>query len=399
MGERMPVRRRIGVMISSRNMDLIPFADGQAALSEVRKQLKAEIETERLFGENLFEVWINEDPPAAPDAYNNWWDECISQVRSADIVLIFYNGRSGSVKGSGSVGICHAEFKEALDLAPKKTRIIAVNPPKEPTGSDADRSFQRYVVEQGRFWAQVATGEELIRESKKALRDAVARMVELGTREARKGRYNRGQALDWSKLDLRARMAAMEAAAANALAAVRGARQVEHGVTLPMSGSPVLVAVHAIPGSPSLAAARELIGRPHLRDHTWWTYLGSDVGGPVHVVACQKNVTESQAMSILGFPDATFVPTDFGVNVADEVQKAQLLFVKDCRDVEATSIGVQRLLDWLGETGESDTVAQRAAARRAIVEAVVAAQEPATAPGKQIKHRKAGRPKDARHVG
>jgi hypothetical protein len=62
----------------------------------------------------------------------------------------------------------------------------------------------------------------------------------------------------------------------------------------------------------------------------------------VHVIACHKGVTENQAVGLLGFPDATIVTPAFGVYVADNVQKIQLILLANCRDESSTRYAVQR---------------------------------------------------------
>jgi hypothetical protein len=58
----MAVSSKIKVMISSRCDDRFP-ARTRTSLTDVRRELKTEIESAGLFGKNLFEVWINEEPP------------------------------------------------------------------------------------------------------------------------------------------------------------------------------------------------------------------------------------------------------------------------------------------------------------------------------------------------
>jgi hypothetical protein len=57
----------------------------------------------------------------------------------------------------------------------------------------------------------------------------------------------------------------------------------------------------------SVAAAREVVGQPHLSDHALYDNLKKPHGGPVHLIACHKGATEAQARTMLGFPDATVV--------------------------------------------------------------------------------------------
>ncbi len=122
----------------------------------------------------------------------------------------------------------------------------------------------------------------------------------------------------------------------------------------------------------STAAARELVGQPFLRDHDTCSALSDGIGGPVHLIACQKGVTESQALKQLGFPDAVVVTAPFGVYVADDVQKIQMVFIANCRDETTTRHHVQRLLQWLDEQGEDRRLAKRALSRRLIADLIAA---------------------------
>jgi hypothetical protein len=111
-----------------------------------------------------------------------------------------------------------------------------------------------------------------------------------------------------------------------------------------------------------------MVGQPFLKDHLYEKALTG--GGPVHLIGCHKSVTEAQAMKLLGFPDATVVTTQFGVYVADNVQKIQLVLVANCRDEANTRHGVQRFFEWLEQTGEGEQLAERAAARARIVKSI-----------------------------
>jgi hypothetical protein len=51
-------------------------------------------------------------------------------------------------------------------------------------------------------------------------------------------------------------------------------------------------------------------------------------------------------------------------------QKIQLLLVANCRDESMTRHGVQRVFDWLEQTGEDSRLAERAAARARIVRTI-----------------------------
>lgn len=73
---------------------------------------------------------------------------------------------------------------------------------------------------------------------------------------------------------------------------------------------------------------------------------------------------------MLGFPDATVVSSEFGIYVADDVQKVQFVFLKNCRDESSLRHSQQRFFEWLDQTGESERLAKRAASRRKIIRAI-----------------------------
>jgi len=73
-----------------------------------------------------------------------------------------------------------------------------------------------------------------------------------------------------------------------------------------LASAKILLVVNAIPAALTISAAREMVGRPFLRDHLHVPSLVSAVG-PVHLIGCNRGATESQALQLLGFPDATVV--------------------------------------------------------------------------------------------
>jgi len=371
----MPQVAPIYVMISSRNAAAIRFEGEERTLSDVRRRLKEEIEAERLFGERLFDVYINEQEPP-PHAGMDLWELSLKTVEDADILLVLYSGDAGWTRDDHSIGICHAEVQRALNTQPGKMHVVRL-PVRDGADPDRDRIFREAMETAARQAPLAETGEEVIAECKRALARAVPAMVHLGVREARRGRYDTGEALDWSRMDFTRRRREMEATVRQGLARRRGAEKVEmdgqDAVVVPLDGVRVLFACHAVPAAMTVAAAREMVGRPHLRDHDWvplMEALGDNVVGPVHLIACNRGVSETQAMGIIGFPDTTVVRPPFGVWVADEVQKIQFVMVRDCRDRTATLHGVQRFFEWLAQADESARLTGRARSRRRIVEAI-----------------------------
>jgi hypothetical protein len=112
-----------------------------------------------------------------------------------------------------------------------------------------------------------------------------------------------------------------------------------------------------------------MVGRPFLRDHLLASSLKVAVG-PVHLIGCNRGATESQALQLLGFPDATVVAAPFGIYVADDVQKAQFVLLSNCRDETATRHALQRFIEWLDIAGEAADLVERARSRKRIVQII-----------------------------
>jgi hypothetical protein len=368
---------RIRVMISSRCKDYVA-ADGSAfALSKARQALRQQINEVQLFDQQLFECWINEYEPSKP-ATRDVWDECLHEIRRAHIVIVLYNGDAGWAGEGSNIGICHAELEASLFSGRDRTYVIQL--PPSPASTERDKRFQRFVERELSFSAtRAASASDAITNVHQTLVEAVSRLARGGATLLRRESFALGEALEWSKLDYGARKLAMESACLDALAERMGRRRdpktEARAIRVKIARSEVLFIAHAIPAAASVAAARELVGKPFLSDYR---HVADDdaVCGPVHLILCQKSTTEKQATDLLGFPDATVVTTTFGVYLADPVQKIQLMLLANCRDATSTSFAVQRLFDWLDRSGERDAMLRRARSRRKIVGAIRKELEP-----------------------
>lgn len=366
--------RKVKVMISSRARSQVAFDGRKVKLTELRREIKSWFEKLELFGSPLFEVTINEDAPASSGA-EDFWQWSLREIREADIILVLYNGDAGFAIADLDIGICHAELMEAMNRAQAKVRLITL-PLITPSGKSKERNerFQAYVARQRLFSPPKTTLEGARAAVADALRDAIGELVQLGVMAAAHSEFIDRSSLEWDLLDFRSRQAAMTLTIHDALAARPGAFECADGVALSVLGRSVVFRCNAVPAAMSVAAAREMVGQPFLEDyrHAEEIKASQATGGPIHLIACHKGVTEAQAMRILGFPDATIVTTEFGIYVADDVNKIQMVFIRNCRNETTTRHGVQRLFAWLERAGEGERLAGRAESRLRIVGAVAA---------------------------
>lgn len=368
----MATSSKIKIMISSRCNDQFPPGKGPT-LSAIRRQLKTEIEAVEVFGKKAFEVWINEETPPKAATWNSS-EVCLEAVKDCDILLVISNGHAGWAKAPGDIGICHAELMEALSRAPGKVWYISLGNIASGDKDQITRNelFQKYTKAQSLFrGAEIATVPELKVRVREALHEAIITLTQRGVRESSEGKFHSGEALDWSRLDFAGRQREMIRVIHETLKARPGAIDISSAVSLPIFGVSVFFMPTAIPAALTVSSAREMVGQPFLRDHEAHTKLSAKKAkGPVHLIACHKGVTEAQALRLLGFPDATVVAAPFGVYVADDVQKIQMILVANCRDETTTRYGVQRAFEWLEQTGEGARLAKRATSRTKIIETI-----------------------------
>ena len=362
------------VMISSRCLDKFPRGRGGKKLSEIRKELKKEIEKLKVFGRPVFEVWINEEQDPKGGKWNSW-EVCLQAVRDCDILIVLSNGNAGWAKQGGEIGIVHAEMMTGLNQAPGKVRVIDLGniPIKRTDEGKRNKRFQDYVKRRSLFHGgTVTTLVDLKSRVKEALYDALISLAQAGVRESSRGDSDFGDALSWIHLNFEARELVMRDVLRTAIKERKGSQQIGDNVIVKLAGKRVLFVTHAIPAALSIGPAKEMVGQPFLRDYQYFKFLKKqNCGGPVHIIACQKTATEAQAIKLLGFPDATVVSTSFGVFVADNIQKVQFAFIVNCHDETTTRHGVQRFFEWLAQSSEEDLVAVRAKARARIVSTIV----------------------------
>jgi hypothetical protein len=305
----------------------------------------------------------------APGAEGNVWQDSQREVKRSHILLVLYTGEAGWAKSDEGIGICHAEFEAAMNTSPDKVRIIKLPDAKPKNKQEAERNerFKEYVEKIMPMRSEATTGEAAIKEAKRALRQAVAELTIRGAKRTRGAKFDYGAALDWSRLDFGERQHQMINALKEGLMGRKGT--IEEGNNLFVSAFDKLVFIrcNAIPASTNVPSAREMVGQPFLHDYRFVHLFDDDRVGPVHLIACSRTISEAQAMKQLGFPDATIVTTSFGVYVADNIQKIQLIFLANCRDKTNTLLRVDEVFRWLNKSGEEERLVKRATARKNII--------------------------------
>jgi hypothetical protein len=369
--------KTLTVMISSRCDDKFPSSRGNSrSLTAIRKVLKQHIEDEQIFGVASFEVWINEYTPSQSGKTDSW-ETCLNAARKCDIFIALYNGNAGwARKEDSDIGICHAELKTALDHAPGKVFSISIAEKDHiaTLTSPIHKRFQEFFASQNLFRGGGVHNEaELGERVRQTMQEAVVSLARQGVREASRGRYHMGEALDWSRLDCSRRQEIMVAVLRDALGErADGNTKIDaQAAVLKIGNEKVSFIVSGIPAALSVAAAREMVGQPFLRDHRHQELLNKNKSkGPVHIVGCHRAITEAQALRILGFPDATVISAPFGIYTVDDIQKIQMVFITNCRDETTTRHGLQRFFEWLEQTGEDKNLVKRATSRKKIVDAL-----------------------------
>ena len=376
----------IKVMISSRCSDKIKLYGEEQEYSILRREIKKAIIFQKLFKEQFFDVWINEDSNASPGDHDTT-EVCLQKVDWADLLIVLFNGNAGWISAEPNIGICHDEFRRAWDTDRSKILVIKLPGAKENASKSAqNKTFYDFVESLNRFrGGDVKDGDEAIKKVLETLHETIINIFRRGKSEALGGRSDLGQALDWSLKDYSSRQKAIQSVIKDSLdfSSIPIPDFSECGVYLKRNGSikdetpkdhMVLALIHAIPDSMSVAAAREMVGRPFYRDYDYCDYLSGKnkvkAIGPIHFIGCYKNVTETQVRNLVGLPDIVLIASDFGVYMHDKVHHTQLVFLAGCRDKPDTQDTVAKFLDWLKDSGETSMIITSAYSRKEIITAI-----------------------------
>ena len=137
----------------------------------------------------------------------------MSQVMKADILLCIYTGEGGWAKDKGDIGICQGELETGFNKEPSKVFIINA---ENALASSIDKTepknkrMRDFVNKTNRFYNSSSSKEEILIAAKAIVAEATINLAKMGRREARKGKYNFGEALDWSRMNFIERKYAIE---------------------------------------------------------------------------------------------------------------------------------------------------------------------------------------------
>ncbi len=361
-------------MISSRCSDIIKVGKCEISFTDLRDFALTELEKEKFLGHDIFDVVISEKIIEPSD--DTSWNKCLKEIRDSDIVLVWFAGHEGYKDKGKTIGICHAEFIEAIQSNPSKVFLVDFR--KLKILYSDKREMKIDVKEKSEFaldvtkrdkWIQkielsTATTidnlkSETLSKCKEIIRSGITEFVLKGSASMRQTNHQFGEGLQWSKLNYRFRQEAIF-------------HYVQKAVNSFLSQTdfkPIAQAckVHALPDAMSVAEARELVGRPYLKD---LEHLGSLISGPVHIVGVYKNATESQVRDIIGHQDVAIIQESYGFYVWDLVNHIQLVYLSNCKDPELTTLKVQEFFTWLRVNDETRYIIDRAQRRFEILKVI-----------------------------
>ena len=377
---------QIRVMVSSAVKEEV----GSVALSDVRKRLAARLRALQVGGTAVMRPWLSEEQGAL-DPTETTWDTCIREARRCDIFVALYTGNAGWVRDHLGIGICHAEWQAAYEANPTKVRVVLIKGPafekvrsEVATPRSANRRFLDDLDE--RWQARASARDEIVDRAYEAVWLAATELVRAGKRAGSRGKNLLGASLKWANLDFERREEEMLKALDDALVGDDGAGQVlgqvdpaapgsaatrPRGVVRTLGGAKVAFITHAVPGPFAVPEARSSLGQPFREERALLGQLESaGAVGPIHVIAVQQNVTESQVRKFMGRPDALVAAQSFGVFASDDAAYVQALFLANCRDPSRVVNAFSMAYEWWQLAGLEQALAERATARTAILRAL-----------------------------
>lgn len=366
--------KKIKLMISSRCSDLIQIGTEEISFTGLRDHILEELEKETFLGDPIFDVVISERIIEPAD--DTSWNNCLKEIVDSDLVLVWLTGHEGYKDPGKSMGICYAEYIEALQSNPYKVFILDFRQLKllyaDKTEITADvktkSDFALDVAKRDKWLQRIriskcTTLDELKLEVKKKcseiVRSGITEFVLTGSKALRQVNHQFGEGLQWSKLNYRFRKEA-----------------IQHYVQKTINNflnEPDFIQiknaciVHALPDAMSVPEARELVGRPYLKDLEHLKVIDK---GPIHFIGVYKNATESQLRDVIGHQDVAIIQESFGFYVWDLINHIQLVYITNCKDPEVTTLRTQDFFTWLRIHDETNYIIDRAVRRLEILRTI-----------------------------
>ncbi len=364
---------KLTIFLSSRNNDqvIINSVPGDS-LTEIRKFLKKEIESVKLFGKDFFDIRINEDFGAdtSTDSYN----QCLEEVRKSDFLVALYNGSAGWAPEGSEVGICQAELEEALNVSTRKTAIIDISTffslkLVDPEEIKRNILFRKYIEELNTFTNPLKLAErnqsnegfkrELLASLSNVIYRHIIRRIQLSNIY-----YNIAGdnliSLNWKKLKYSERDANIRNILQRLVSANPDFNTLEFRV-------------FSIPDNMSVVDARAFTGRPFLKDQDLIQIpkKGTKIKyGPVHFIGVYGNATEIQVKNLIGFPDVSTMRDDFGIYIWEQNSHVQSIFLTECKTPSAIDAKFQLFYNWCRSNREYQNIKKRAQARYHILKSI-----------------------------
>lgn len=366
--------KKIKLMISSRCSDLIKIGKEEISFTDLRDYILNELEKETFLGDTIFDVVISEKIIAPAD--DTSWNKCLKEIIDSDIVLIWFTGHEGYKDRGKSIGICFAEYIEALQSNPSKVYILDFRKLKllyadKTEIKDVVKLKSEFALEVSKKdkWLQkteiskctslAKLKEEVKNKCYTTTRASITNFVLTGSQTLRQINHQFGEGLQWSKLNYRFRQEAIKhylQKAINKFLVELDFKQLQNACIL-----------HALPDAMSVAEARELVGRPYLND---LAHLSAKSIGPIHFIGVYKNATESQLRDVIGHQDVAIIQESFGFYLWDLINHVQLVYITNCKDPEVTTLRTQEFFTWLRLHGETNYVIDRATRRLEILKVI-----------------------------
>jgi hypothetical protein len=360
---------KLKIFISSRVNSSFKGLDTNYTLTELRKYLREELEKETFLGENIFQIVINEESFHG-DLSKDAFDNCMNTMRSCNIIIILYNGEAGWGISNSANGICHEEFLVAMNEFSGMTYAMSLSDLFTlPVQGPEKKRNDAFAADMGRSFRHIEsltakTTEELkdiiLTQIKGYLLDAISKSFET-RKQIVAGSTEFGETLDWSKLNYSERRSVMHIHLKSNFDLLPGLEK-------------VIKAFHTVPDNMSVADARNMIGRPFIKEHDL-IKRRNEVHGVIHLIAVYGNATEVQVKSLVGYPDLTVIKGTFGYYLWEKNTQIQILFLTKCINSQTIKTRLTQLINWFNGSAELPKIVNRAKARYLILDAINRAQE------------------------